>query len=114
MAIPQRQGPAARSCALLLAHAASLLSLTRFLTPHGGGGLLFLRVQASALYETIEAAESIDESGLPDQAYVVPEGTLGGTAPLNPTTRSAASVSPPATTRGKPQSQQIFDATGAH
>lgn len=69
---------------------------------------------ASALYETIEAAESIDESGLPDQAYVVPEGTLGGTAPLNPTTGSAASVSPPATTRGKPQSQQIFDATGAH
>ncbi|GAA5969592.1 hypothetical protein JCM8115_003084 [Rhodotorula mucilaginosa] len=71
---------------------------------------------ASALYETIEAAESIDESGLPDQAYVVPEGTLGGTAPLNPTTGSAASVPPPATTTtgGNPQSQQIFDATGAH
>jgi hypothetical protein len=74
------------------------------------------RAQASALYETIEAAESIDESGLPDQAYVVPEGTLGGTAPLNPTTGSAASVPPPATTTtgGNPQSQQIFDATGAH
>ncbi|KAK4698491.1 SH3 domain-containing YSC84-like protein 1, partial [Phenoliferia sp. Uapishka_3] len=29
---------------------------------------------ASALYEAIEAAEGVDESGLPDQAYTVPEG----------------------------------------
>ncbi|KAI5478850.1 actin cortical patch component Lsb4, partial [Pseudohyphozyma bogoriensis] len=33
---------------------------------------------ASALYETIEAAETVDESGLPQQAYTVPEGSLGG------------------------------------
>lgn len=37
---------------------------------------------ASALYETIEAAEGIDESGLPDQAYTVPDGALGGQNPL--------------------------------
>lgn len=37
---------------------------------------------ASALYEAIEAAEGIDESGLPDQAYVVEEGSLGGQVPI--------------------------------
>lgn len=33
---------------------------------------------ASNLYEILELAETIDESGLPDQAYTVPEGSLGG------------------------------------
>lgn len=34
---------------------------------------------ASALYEAIEAAEGVDESGLPDNAYVVPDGSgVGG------------------------------------
>ncbi|GAA5852474.1 hypothetical protein JCM9279_003461 [Rhodotorula babjevae] len=61
---------------------------------------------ASALYETIEAAESVDEAGLPDQAFVVPEGTLGGTAPLNATTGSAGAPTS--------QGQKLFDATGAH
>lgn len=62
--------------------------------------------QASALYETIEAAESIDESGLPQQAYVVPEGTLGATAPL--------STAGAGTTASQAQGgQKIFDATGA-
>ncbi|GAA6054715.1 hypothetical protein JCM3770_000045 [Rhodotorula araucariae] len=61
---------------------------------------------ASALYETIEAAESIDEAGLPDQAYVVPEGTLGGTAPLSAATGAAGAPTS--------QGQKLFDATGAH
>ncbi|GAA6007154.1 uncharacterized protein JCM10292_004138 [Rhodotorula paludigena] len=61
---------------------------------------------ASALYETIEAAESIDESGLPDQAYVVPDGSLGGTAPLDAQTGAAGRP----TNRG----EKLFDATGAH
>ncbi|GAA5912413.1 hypothetical protein JCM8208_005162 [Rhodotorula glutinis] len=61
---------------------------------------------ASALYECIEAAESVDEAGLPDQAYQVPEGTLGGTAPLDPTTGSARAPTS--------QGQKLFDATGAH
>ncbi|KDE06359.1 hypothetical protein MVLG_03267 [Microbotryum lychnidis-dioicae p1A1 Lamole] len=37
---------------------------------------------ASAMYEAIEAAEGVDETGLPDQAYVVPEGTVAETTPL--------------------------------
>lgn len=37
--------------------------------------LIRLRLQASALYEAIEAAEGTDEAGLPDQAYTVPDGT---------------------------------------
>ncbi|KAM0751987.1 DUF500-domain-containing protein [Meredithblackwellia eburnea MCA 4105] len=56
---------------------------------------------ASALYETIEAAEAVDESGLPSQAYVVPEGGV-----VDP------SLGPAAATSG--QSQKIFDASGAH
>ncbi|KAM0786304.1 hypothetical protein ACM66B_001782 [Microbotryomycetes sp. NB124-2] len=40
---------------------------------------------ASSLYECLEAAEQVDESGLPDQAYVVPDGTLGQTEPLGAT-----------------------------
>lgn len=48
------------------------------------GSPLYLRaLQASALYETIEAAEGIDESGLPDQAYVVPTGQIGEQQPLS-------------------------------
>ncbi|GAA5985866.1 hypothetical protein JCM11641_005326 [Rhodosporidiobolus odoratus] len=58
---------------------------------------------ASALYETIEAAESIDESGLPDAAYTVPDGTLGGANPL----AGSSSAAP------QSQGQKIFDATGA-
>ncbi|ORY69446.1 hypothetical protein BCR35DRAFT_308034 [Leucosporidium creatinivorum] len=58
---------------------------------------------ASALYETIEAAEGIDESGLPDQAYVVPDGTLGEQAPLS---TSATAASPA-------KGDKLFDA-GAH
>ncbi|BGP26000.1 actin cortical patch component Lsb4 [Rhodotorula toruloides] len=65
---------------------------------------------ASALYETIEAAESIDESGLPQQAYVVPEGTLGGTAPLS---AGAGSSTAAAGQAGQQGGQKIFDATGA-
>lgn len=38
---------------------------------------------ASALYETIEAAETVDESGLPDAAYVVPDGAVGTQVPLS-------------------------------
>ncbi|BGO95552.1 SH3 domain-containing protein [Rhodotorula toruloides] len=60
---------------------------------------------ASALYETIEAAESIDESGLPQQAYVVPEGTVGATAPLSTAGQAPA--------QGGQGGQKIFDATGA-
>lgn len=63
------------------------------------------RAQASALYETIEAAESIDESGLPQQAYVVPEGTVGATAPLSTAGQAPA--------QGGQGGQKIFDATGA-
>jgi len=59
--------------------------------------------QASALYETIESAESIDESGLPESAYTVPEGQLGGTAPLDPTTGR------PTQTGGK-EGERLFDA----
>ncbi|GAA5879234.1 hypothetical protein JCM3774_003529 [Rhodotorula dairenensis] len=69
---------------------------------------------ASALYETIEAAESIDESGLPDQAYVVPEGTVGATAPLSPTAGDDVPLPTTATTGAGAKSQHIFDATGAH
>lgn len=58
---------------------------------------------ASALYETIEAAESIDESGLPDAAYTVPDGQLGGETPLDPTTGR------PTATGGK-QGESLFDA----
>ncbi|GAA5850536.1 hypothetical protein JCM5353_009027 [Sporobolomyces roseus] len=58
---------------------------------------------ASALYETIESAESIDESGLPESAYTVPEGQLGGTAPLDPTTGR------PTQTGGK-EGERLFDA----
>ncbi|CEQ41595.1 SPOSA6832_03331, partial [Sporobolomyces salmonicolor] len=65
--------------------------------------------RASALYETIEAAESIDESGLPDHAYVVPDGTLGGAAPLNPSTGAASTSAAEAQT-----GEKLFDATGAH
>ncbi|GAA5929141.1 hypothetical protein JCM1841_005148 [Sporobolomyces salmonicolor] len=64
---------------------------------------------ASALYETIEAAESIDESGLPDHAYVVPDGTLGGAAPLNPSTGAASTSA-----AGAQTGEKLFDATGAH
>lgn len=90
-------------------------------------------LQASALYETIEAAESIDESGLPDSAYVVPEGTVGASAPLHPnagsaggeaagsgagdrgaTSPSAPAGSPGASATGRDsRSEQLFDATGA-
>lgn len=48
--------------------------------------------QASALYEAIEAAEGVDESGLPHQAYTVPEG---------------ATVDPSV---GGGQGQKLFDA----
>lgn len=92
----QRQGPASRSCASSSLWASYILSLTSASS----------RSQASALYETIEAAESVDEAGLPDQAFVVPEGTLGGTAPLNPTTGTAGAPTS--------QGQKLFDATGAH
>ncbi|GAA6044321.1 hypothetical protein JCM8097_004474 [Rhodosporidiobolus ruineniae] len=57
---------------------------------------------ASALYETIEAAESVDESGLPDQGFIVPEGTVGGAEPLQ---GSGAKAS---------QGERLFDASGAH
>ncbi|KAK4050249.1 hypothetical protein OIV83_003570 [Microbotryomycetes sp. JL201] len=56
---------------------------------------------ASSLYECLEAAEQVDESGLPDQAYVVPDGTLGQTAPLRGDTTAASG--------GK-----IFDANAQH
>ncbi|POY73418.1 hypothetical protein BMF94_3756 [Rhodotorula taiwanensis] len=79
---------------------------------------------ASALYETIEAAESIDESGLPDSAYVVPEGTVGGSAPLHKSTSATSATSATGSTGAAAghsgpvapvgQSQQLFDATGAH
>ncbi|GAA5990239.1 hypothetical protein JCM10908_005889 [Rhodotorula pacifica] len=74
---------------------------------------------ASALYETIEAAESIDETGLPDQAYVVPEGTIGSTAPLGggagtAATGTSSTVGAGTGTGTQGHSQQIFDATGAH
>lgn len=60
---------------------------------------------ASALYETIEAAESIDESGLPEAAYTVPDGQLGGQAPLDPTTGR-----PSAAGGGIQQGESLFDA----
>ncbi|GAA5844205.1 hypothetical protein JCM3766R1_000967 [Sporobolomyces carnicolor] len=63
---------------------------------------------ASALYETIEAAESIDETGLPEAAYTVPDGQLGGTRPLDPTTGKPV----PGGAGGQP-GESLFDATAA-
>lgn len=68
---------------------------------------------ASALYETIEAAEGIDESGLPEQAYVVPDGTLGQQAPLSTSASSvapAAGAATPASVRATEAGKPVFDA----
>ena len=61
--------------------------------------------QASALYETIEAAESVDESGLPDQAYTVPDNTLGAQAPLGATAGAGAGAG------AGSKADTVFDAT---
>lgn len=50
--------------------------------PRSSAATRLTPLQASALYEAIEAAEGVNESGLPDQAYTVPEGTLGQQQPL--------------------------------
>ncbi|GAA6023907.1 hypothetical protein JCM10207_009270 [Rhodosporidiobolus poonsookiae] len=58
---------------------------------------------ASALYEILEAAESVDESGLPDSAYTVPEGSLGGADPLKGSSQAPA----------KREGERLFDAGAA-
>ncbi|GAA5878054.1 hypothetical protein JCM8547_005607 [Rhodosporidiobolus lusitaniae] len=65
---------------------------------------------ASALYETIEAAESVDESGLPqDAAYTVPEGTLGGHESLNVSQGVGQGLG-----AKQGQGQELFDAGRQH
>ncbi|KAK4049889.1 hypothetical protein OIO90_005278 [Microbotryomycetes sp. JL221] len=62
---------------------------------------------ASSLYECLEAAEQVDESGLPDQAYVVADGTLGETAPLGTSTTTT-------TGGGTTPGSRLFDANTSH
>jgi lipid-binding SYLF domain-containing protein len=60
---------------------------------------------ASALYDIIETAEQVDESGLPQQAYIpTPAAPAAGTPP-------PPVGSPAAATVGK---EPLFDASGAH
>ncbi|GAA5833110.1 hypothetical protein JCM11251_006519 [Rhodosporidiobolus azoricus] len=57
---------------------------------------------ASSLYETIESAESVDESGLPNAAYTVPTGSLGGADPLSGSTAAQ-----------RKEGERLFDAGSA-
>lgn len=59
------------------------------------------------------AAEGLDESGLPDSAYV--PGAPGETSSVPPANAAAASTTGAAPSDGaKPTSKPVFDSAGAH
>ncbi|EJT47732.1 hypothetical protein A1Q2_04195 [Trichosporon asahii var. asahii CBS 8904] len=68
---------------------------------------------ASPMYDVIEAAEGLDESGLPDSAYV--PGAHGESTSVPPANAAAAAHSGAAPSEGaNPASKPVFDSAGAH